>query len=165
MRHSHPAPHPLPPAPVRRALLPAVAALLLAAGAAPVQAASQTSPAPPASQAPKPGNWLQLSVTRDTAPTAGTRGALLLCGPPQGHRRAAEACDQLTAVNGDLHALPAARDTVCTLVYAPVTAHASGQWNGRPVAYTETFSNACEMQARTGAVFALDETETAAPGA
>lgn len=153
MRHSHP----LAPAPLRRALLPAAAALLLAAGAAPAQALSQD---------PQPGNWLQLSVTRDTAPSDGTRGTLLLCGPPEGHRRAAEACDQLTAVNGDLRALPAARDTVCTLVYAPVTARASGQWNGRPVSYTETFSNACEMQARTGAVFALDDADApAAPGA
>ncbi|MEU1185100.1 SSI family serine proteinase inhibitor [Streptomyces sp. NPDC005820] len=149
MRHSHP----LSPAP----LLPAVATLLLAAaGAAPVQAASQD---------PQPGNWLQLSVTRDTAPSDDTRGTLLLCGPPQGHRRAAEACDQLTAANGDLHALPAAQDTICTLVYAPVTAHASGQWNGKAVAYTQTFANACEMEARTGAVFALDDTGTTAPGA
>ncbi|KUO12747.1 SSI family serine proteinase inhibitor [Streptomyces sp. DSM 15324] len=152
MRHSHS----LAPVPLRRALLPAAAALLLATGAAPARAAAQD---------PQPANWLQLSVTRDTAPSDGTRATLLLCGPPQGHRRAAEACDQLNAVNGDLAALPAAQDTVCTLVYAPVTAHASGQWNGRAVAYSQTFSNACEMAARTGAVFALDDTAADAPGA
>ncbi|MEU1515848.1 SSI family serine proteinase inhibitor [Streptomyces sp. NPDC005811] len=152
MRHSHP----LAPAPLRRVLLAAAAALLFAAGAVPAQAAAQD---------PQPGNWLQLSVTRDTAPSDDTRGTLLLCGPPQGHRRAAEACDQLNAVNGDLNALPAAQDTICTLVYAPVTAHASGQWNGKAVAYAQTFANACEMEARTGAVFALDDTGTTAPGA
>ncbi|MFF5188319.1 SSI family serine proteinase inhibitor [Streptomyces sp. NPDC000345] len=144
-----------PAAPLRRAL-PAAAALLLAASAAPARAASQD---------PLPGNWLQLTVTGDTSPSRDTRATLLRCAPPQGHRRAAEACAQLAAVNGDLRALPAAGDTVCALVYAPVTARASGQWNGRPVEYTETFGNACEMTARTGAVFAMDAPDTAAPGA
>ncbi|MFJ8106373.1 SSI family serine proteinase inhibitor [Streptomyces sp. NPDC096132] len=150
--------HFFPTTSVRRAL-PAAAALLLAAGAAPARAASQD---------PVTGDWLQLSVTRDTSPTRDTHGTLLLCAPPEGHRRAAEACDQLATANGDLRAFPAAKDTICTLVYAPVTVRASGRWNGRPVEYAETFGNACEMKARTGAVFALDEAETAgavAPGA
>ncbi|MFI7499688.1 SSI family serine proteinase inhibitor [Streptomyces sp. NPDC049687] len=140
--------------PLRRAL-PIAAALLLATGAAPAKAASQDSLS---------GNWLHLTVTRGTPQSADTRGTLLLCAPPQGHRRAAQACEQLAAVNGDVRALPAAKDTICALVYAPVTARASGQWNGRPVEYAETFGNACEMGARTGAVFALDDGDAQVPG-
>ncbi|MER5431456.1 SSI family serine proteinase inhibitor [Streptomyces sp. NPDC002588] len=136
--------------------LPAAAALLLAtAGTAPARAAAQHS---------LPGNWLQLSVTRGTAQSADTRGTLLLCDPPQGHSHATEACAQLADVGGDPRALPAAGNTVCALVYAPVTARASGRWNGRPIEYAETFGNACELGARTGAVFALDDMETAMPG-
>ena len=40
---------------------------------------------------------------------------------------------------------------------APVTVHARGQWSGRTVDYTERFSSACFMTARTGSVFALDD--------
>jgi hypothetical protein len=141
---------PFAAAPVRRAL-PAAAVLLLAAGAAPARAASEDS---------LPGNWLRLTVSRDTAVSGDTRSTLLLCDPPRGHSRAAEACDQLTAAGGDVRAFPVAKDLVCPLVYAPVTARASGQWNGRPVSYAETFGNRCEMGARTGAVFALDDPDT-----
>ena len=42
------------------------------------------------------------------------------------------------------------------LLYAPVTVQARGQWNGRPVEYRQSFSNTCLMEARTGAVFALE---------
>lgn len=42
------------------------------------------------------------------------------------------------------------------MIYAPVTTHARGEWNGHQVDYTRTFSNACVMAARTGEVFALD---------
>ena len=55
----------------------------------------------------------------------------------------------------DLAALPP-KGGYCPMLYAPVTAHARGQWNGRPVEYTETFSNGCVMAGRTGSVFALD---------
>ncbi len=133
---------------VRGGLL-AAAALLLAC-AAPAEAGAGA-----------PGDWLYLTVTRDEARTshhtdsAGTRGALLLCGPPRGHARAAAAGTQLAASGGDPGAV-APRDTLCTMLHAPVTARARGEWHGRPVDYTKTFSNACVMGMRTGAVFALD---------
>jgi hypothetical protein len=127
-----------------RGALPAAAALLLAL-AAPAQAA--------APQAAAPGDWLLVSVTTGGALSNST---LLLCDPPQGHRRAAEACRQLEAAAGDIRAIRGA-GAYCPMVYAPVTAHARGQWHGRPVDYTETFSNRCVMRVRTGAVFALDD--------
>ncbi|NEA97885.1 subtilase-type protease inhibitor [Streptomyces sp. SID13726] len=126
-----------------RAGLPLAAALLLA-GAAPATAGHSAG-----------GNYLYLTVTKGDSHSSDTRGTLLLCDPPQGHGRAAEACAQLDAVGGDINALPAATDVYCPMVYAPVAARARGQWNGRPVEYQETFSNGCVMGARTGAVFAL----------
>ncbi|MFG3512292.1 SSI family serine proteinase inhibitor [Streptomyces bobili] len=127
--------------------LPVTAALLLAA-VAPTQASAPRSLLP--------GDGLRLTVTTGDSRSSDTRGTLLLCDPPQGHSRAAEACADLTAADGDIGAV-AHEDAVCSLLYAPVTAHASGRWNGRPVEYTETFSNTCVMLARTGAVFALDD--------
>ncbi|MDH6625576.1 hypothetical protein M2271_003387 [Streptomyces sp. LBL] len=129
-----------------RGALPAAAAVLLALA----------TPAQAASHAADRGDWLFVTVTTGDAARAGdSRETLLLCDPPQGHQHAAEACAQLETVAGDIRALPAA-DTYCTMIYAPVTAHARGRWNGRPVDYTETFTNGCVMRARTGAVFALD---------
>lgn len=135
---------------VVRAVLPAAALLLAAAapGTAAVATARQAAPA-------AGGNWLFVSVTTGDARSSDTRGTLLLCNPPQGHGRAAEACAQLAAAGGDITALPAA-DGACPMIYAPVTAKAHGEWGGRPVEYQETFSNGCVMAARTGAVFALD---------
>jgi hypothetical protein len=123
--------------------LTAAAALLLAA-AAPATAGS-----------PADGDHLYLMVTTGDGRSSDTRGTLLLCDPPQGHGRAAEACAQLDSADGDIDALPLA-DVYCPMLYAPVTVQARGQWNGRPVEYRRTFSNGCVMRARTGAVFALD---------
>ncbi|MET8942616.1 SSI family serine proteinase inhibitor [Streptomyces sp. NPDC004542] len=79
-----------------------------------------------------------------------------MCDPPQGHARAAEACAELKKAEGDIGAIPQKKNVFCPMVYAPVTVRARGEWHGRPVDFRETFSNACAMGARTGAVFALD---------
>ncbi|MFB6551719.1 SSI family serine proteinase inhibitor [Streptomyces sp. NPDC056405] len=148
-----------------RAGLLAAAALLLTC-AAPAQATAEREPA---------NDWLLLTVTRGDAqsslrpgipsggqsgtPSGGqsgaTRAALLLCDPPRGHARAARACAELDATDGRIADIPL-RDTHCPMIYAPVTAHARGQWRGQPVEYTQTFPNPCVMAARTGSVFAWD---------
>ncbi|MFI6038972.1 SSI family serine proteinase inhibitor [Streptomyces sp. NPDC051315] len=141
MKH-FPTPHP-------RGALPVAAALVFAAVAV----------APARASAPRdslPANWLRITVTHGDARTGDSRGTLLLCDPPRGHSRAAEACADLAAAGGDIHAIPP-KDGICSLVYAPVTAQARGWWNRRPVGYAKTFANACVMQAETGAVFALDD--------
>lgn len=125
-------------------LLAAVA--LLAVGQAPAQAAPRYA---------VQGDWLYLTVTRGDSRSSDTRGTLLLCDPPQGHAHAAEACAELGAAGGDIDAIPA-ESVFCPMIYAPVTAHARGEWNGHQVDSTRTFSNACGMAARTGSVFALD---------
>ncbi|MFJ5645433.1 SSI family serine proteinase inhibitor [Streptomyces sp. NPDC093223] len=118
------------------------AAALLAAG-----------PAQAAPGAARGGDYLFLTVTRGESRSGGT---LLLCDPPRGHARAAEACAGLAAVDGDITRLAPAANAVCPMVYAPVTARALGRWHGRPVDYRETFANSCRLSARTGPVFALD---------
>ncbi|MET9730709.1 SSI family serine proteinase inhibitor [Streptomyces sp. NPDC006458] len=124
-----------------------LAAALLVAGAAPAQATHQES---------FQGNWLYVSVTHGDTRSSDTRGTLLMCDPPQGHSRAAEACEQLAAVAGRVEHMPA-RGEACPMVYAPVTAQARGQWNGMPVEYTRTFGNECELADLTGSVFALGD--------
>ncbi|QFZ73681.1 serine protease [Streptomyces fagopyri] len=86
----------------------------------------------------------------------GTRGALLLCDPPQGHPHAARACAELAAAEGDIGRIPDTPGVLCPMIYAPVTAAARGAWDGRPVTYTHTFANSCVMGAATGAVFDLE---------
>lgn len=135
---------------VRTCLLAACA--LLMAGPAPAQAA-----APRESLA---GDWLHVTITRGESRgesrSGDTRGRLLLCDPPQGHAHAVRACEELRAAGGDIGRIPP-KDTYCSMIYAPVTASARGEWGGRAVTYTETFSNLCILAARTGAVFALSD--------
>ncbi|MBL1103648.1 serine protease [Streptomyces sp. 5-8] len=127
----------------------AAGALLAAAGlltAGPARAASRDI---------QQGNWLYLTTTRGDAPFGDTPGTLLLCDPPGGHAYAAEACRELADADGDIDRIPAA-GVFCPMIFAPVTAHAYGQWNGRPVDFQETYTSTCVMRARTGHVFALD---------
>ncbi|WP_018547150.1 SSI family serine proteinase inhibitor [Streptomyces sp. LaPpAH-108] len=102
-----------------------------------------------------PGDWLHLTVSQGETIAPGSPRALLLCDPPRGTAHAAEACAQLAAADGDIDRIPP-KEVFCTMLYAPVTAHASGVWHGHRVEYTRTFSNGCVLSARTGSVFALD---------
>lgn len=124
-----------------------LAAALLLAGAAPAQAA-------PGHTFPE-SDYLYLTVTKGGG--IHSDSTLLLCDPPLGHARAAEACAQLAAVEGDISRLPQKKDMFCPMIYAPVVVHARGQWGGHPVEYTETFSSGCVMTARTGSVFSLGD--------
>ena len=133
---------------VRGALLAATA--LLAAG----QTAAQAAPYPHGHHHGH-GNWLYVTVTHGDARAGSSRSALLMCDPPQGHAHATDACAELDAASGDIGAVPR-KDTFCPMIYAPVTARAEGVWNGTRVTYAHTFSNTCEMSARTRDVFALD---------
>ncbi|MES9519642.1 SSI family serine proteinase inhibitor [Streptomyces capoamus] len=128
----------------------AAGALLAAAGlltAGPAQAASHDV---------LPANWLYLTVTKGDARSADTRGTLLLCDPPLGHAHAAEACADLSAAGGRIDRIPAA-PVFCPMIFKPVTVHARGHWGSRSVDFRETYTSACVMRARTGAVFTLDD--------
>ncbi|MGJ7906898.1 SSI family serine proteinase inhibitor [Actinopolyspora sp. H202] len=83
-----------------------------------------------------------------------TRSATLRCEPTGGtHPRAEEACEQLTNSEGEFGALQEERNPMCPLVYRPVTVQATGMWRNQAVDHRETFSNKCEMRAKTGKVF------------
>ncbi|MFD7882048.1 SSI family serine proteinase inhibitor [Streptomyces bauhiniae] len=101
------------------------------------------------------GDWLSLTVTRPGTTGGGTRAALLLCDPPQGHPKAAEACAELLAADGDFSRL-GDKDTLCPLIYAPVRASAHGRWHGKQIDFERTYGNACQLGAETGSVFALE---------
>ncbi|MFC9886970.1 SSI family serine proteinase inhibitor [Streptomyces pilosus] len=126
------------------------AALVLLACAAPARATGTEHPT-----APVPDSRLLLTVSHGEQPSTAAGGTLLSCDPPRGHRRAADACAELDAVDGRIENIPA-KEVFCPMVYAPVTARASGSWRGRQIEYTATFPNSCTLTARTGAVFALD---------
>ncbi|MCW7942528.1 serine protease [Streptomyces hygroscopicus] len=114
----------------------------------------------PAQAAPRPvttGNWLYLTVSQGDTRSREIRGTMLMCNPPHGHARAVQACAELDAVRGDIGRIPPSKNTFCPMIYAPVTVSARGQWSGRLVDYSHTFSNTCDLAARTGSVFALSD--------
>ncbi|WP_306184276.1 MULTISPECIES: SSI family serine proteinase inhibitor [unclassified Streptomyces] len=130
----------------------AAAALLLAA-ALPAQAAHG---ARTPHRHSGDNDWLYVTVTHGDTRSGDTRGALLRCDPPRGHSHATLACAQLRSARGDIRFVPHKDDVICSMIYAPVTVQARGEWQGRAIDYTETFANQCVMEARTGEVFALD---------
>lgn len=80
----------------------------------------------------------------------------LKCHPAGGtHQHASKACEELEKVNGDFTAMQANVSKVCTMQYQPVTAKIEGKWRGKEINYTQTFSNSCTMQVKTGVVFEL----------
>lgn len=129
-----------------------VAALCAAAvlGTATLAVAATPAHAAPTDQAT---SVLVLSVTPHA--TGVPRAAVLRCEPAGGtHPRAASACQDVAAVDGNLAAL-SVNPGFCTLEYVPVTVQAVGLWQNRPVAYSETFGNRCELLRETGALFAF----------
>lgn len=121
----------------------------LVAGAA---LAGAMLPAATAVAAPAPSSQLQLSVSPGTAPNP-ARTVMLTCDPPGGnHPHAVAACADLQATDGNVDA---DRETghVCPMIYQPVTAQATGTWEGRPVNFSATYPNECQLQSRTGAIF------------
>lgn len=80
--------------------------------------------------------------------------ATLFCDPDGGtHTSPKPACDLLRETKGDLGRRVPNPDVICTKEYLPHRVTAFGTWEGRPVRYTRTFGNRCEMNAVTGAVF------------
>ncbi|MFJ7497166.1 SSI family serine proteinase inhibitor [Streptomyces sp. NPDC097727] len=122
----------------------AAAALLTPTVAVPAAAAESNAPVPDR------GLLLTVSGSEDTW----IRGVTLFCPPaPDAHHpRAAAACAAIDRAEGDLDALPGS-PRLCIKGYDPVTATATGTWDGRPVGWQRTFPDACVMDAVTGPVF------------
>jgi subtilisin inhibitor-like len=142
----------------------ALGAFVVIAPAAAAHATGANLPAAASADRPAvgPGRWavtpgrgrgntyLALSITFDDG---SGRAAWLGCAPARGsHPKAARACGTLAAVAGDPAAIPD-REGVCPMVYAPVTARATGRWHGTAVHYRERFTNSCAMTLGTDGLF------------
>ncbi|GAA3942304.1 SSI family serine proteinase inhibitor [Actinoplanes auranticolor] len=79
----------------------------------------------------------------------------LRCDPAGGaHPQKVRACRALKRVGGDPAGLKPA-PLMCTMEYAPVTAQVTGSWRGRPVNWSHTFGNRCDMHRTTGVLTAF----------
>ena len=77
----------------------------------------------------------------------------LRCDPPGGaHPKPAAACRTLRAVGGRPARIKPAR-TMCTMIYAPITAQVTGKWRGKKISWSRTYGNTCEMTRATGVLF------------
>jgi hypothetical protein len=120
------------------------------APAAAAQAQAQPEPAPRGLYAPS-ALVLSLGYGEDTSTVQ--RAATLRCEPQGGdHPAAAEACAELTRVDGDFIALRG-QDGICTKEYRPVTVTVTGIWRGRHTSYRSTFANRCMLIQAKGPVF------------
>jgi hypothetical protein len=115
-------------------------------------AAAVFGAAGPATAGPRalPDSDLELSYTAE----AGYAAAVwLTCHPAGGgHPKPGKACATLDKVDGEpgrIKPTPA----ICTLEYAPITAAVTGTWKGRPVSWSETYPNHCDMIRSTRVLF------------
>lgn len=97
-----------------------------------------------------PGAELALSL-HDSGGRTST--VTLTCQPVGGsHPERGKGCRSLTAADGDFDNLPA-DPGMCPLIWAPVTATATGHWHAKPVLYTHTYPNSCVAARESGHVF------------
>ncbi len=120
--------------------------------APPVTSSPTTSPlvtSPPIAP-PVRRTQLTLSYMAD----AGYAAALKLgCDPATGpHPHRKQACAELKKAGGRPDRLTPTR-SMCYLIYAPIRADITGTWKGRPVTWSKTYGNQCEMNRATGVLF------------
>ncbi|MFC7532693.1 SSI family serine proteinase inhibitor [Actinoplanes sp. GCM10030250] len=85
--------------------------------------------------------------------TGATTVVRLTCDPTGGgHPQPARACASLRRAGADPAKLQAG-DSMCILLYKPVTARLKGTWRGKPVKWEKTYGNSCEMNRATGVLF------------
>jgi hypothetical protein len=79
----------------------------------------------------------------------------LHCEPPGGgHPKPVKACATLKKAGG-LPARIKAADTMCMMLYDPLTAEITGTWKGRRIDWQQRYANKCEMVRATGVLFAF----------
>ncbi len=135
-----------------RTLLAAIA--VVGSTLTPAAAAAPENRVPAVAHAPEPVTILHMGVAGARGP-AGYRTALLRCDPAGGtHSSADAACRSLSDAGGYFADLrTGSENTLCPLIYRPVTVRASGMWKNRSIDYEQTYPNACVMRAYTGKVF------------
>lgn len=133
---------------LRRAVLGTFAA----AGLALAPAATAAPADGPEPAEPQPASSM-LTLTVQEENSARNNSALLLCDPAGGtHGSPDKACSALHKAGGKLDTL-AGDNMRCTLEYSPVTATATGDWNGEPVRFQQEYPNLCALHAETGEIF------------
>ncbi|MGX1881534.1 subtilase-type protease inhibitor [Streptomyces sp. NPDC055287] len=139
-----------------------------AVGAATVLALSGVATASPAQAQPAGTASLYapsaLVLTLGTGEEAGTatvaRAVTLSCAPRPGgtHPAPAAACAELRDAGGEFAGLiDTSPQRNCTREWNPVVITAQGVWQGKPVTWSTTFGNPCQMEAglAEGALFAF----------
>lgn len=129
-----------------------LAAIAVAGATATPTAVADPAPAP--HSAPDPLTILRLSATSGYSTTTHST-ATLTCHPAGGtHSSALEACRSLSAAGGSFESLrTGGENTMCPLIYKPVTVRATGMWNDEAVNFEQTYPNQCVLEAYTGPVF------------
>ncbi len=111
--------------------------------------------AAPSYAAKAPGSRLVLTIAAGEKSKPVQHRVTLTCSPAGGtHTQAKAACTALNAAKGDPAAIKN-DGSMCMMIYDPVTVTAAGRWKGKPVRFTHTYGNPCELHAATGAVFAF----------
>ncbi|WP_051385339.1 SSI family serine proteinase inhibitor [Actinokineospora inagensis] len=102
-----------------------------------------------------PGASLTLTIHWDRAAGGQDKTAHLYCDPSDGsdHADPAAACAALTAVRGNLDALPRDESKICTYNYDPVTVTVKGTWRGTGIDFKRRYANQCEAIAESNQVF------------
>ena len=147
----------------------AALAIGVAIPAAPVTAAqNEVSAAPaslpgqnnPAAFAPVVPRELVLTFAEGEYAEPVTSAVTLSCSlnagvpAPQGtHPDPDQACAELEKAKASLAGLPKDPNTVCPMIYEPVTVTISGVWDGKLVWERATYGNRCQLTGETGTVF------------
>lgn len=109
--------------------------------------------AAPSYAAKAPGSRLVLTIAAGEKAKPAQHRATLTCSPAGGtHKQPKAACAALNAAKGDPAAITN-DGSMCMMIYDPVTVTATGRWKSKPVKFTHTYGNPCELHAATGAVF------------
>ena len=96
---------------------------------------------------------LLLTVNGRHIDTSSKHNVLLTCNPSGvTHPHATEACTDLATARGDFAKLPR-KPVFCPMIYAPVTASASGTYEGKHINFHQEFDNRCLLARVTGRVF------------
>ena len=87
---------------------------------------------------------------------APARTASLRCDQAGGsHPALTQSCDLLRKAGGDLSKMTYDIDMICPDERIPHAVTATGMWEGRPVFFSRTYDNRCEMTALTGPLFQI----------
>ncbi len=123
-------------------ILVVVALLTGMTGAIPAAGATEAAAAPE--------TFLVLGVSGD----GHAQFVTLHCDPASGtHPHADATCRALLASGGDINKLAGQPDTLCPDIYDPVTATASGHYQGAQMIFQRTYPNHCELATKTAPLF------------